>query len=100
MYAHLFKNKEGACCQPDDPAVFLKEYWRAISEMVHLMADSSPFPRYVGGYELMFDDAFLQTPFLKYVLQVEHFAGRKCVLLLQGKSVVKFNCEGPGLVEQ
>lgn len=87
---HIFLKMKGACCQPDDPAVFLKEYWRAISEMVHLMADSSPFPRYVGGYELMFDDAFLQTPFHKVCSTGRTLCRQEMCAATPRKSVVKF----------
>ena len=97
---HIFLKMKGACCHPDDPAVFLKEAWRAISERYTSWPTAAHFPGMWEDTSLCLTTPFSKLPSTKYVLQVEHFAGRKCVLLLQGKVWLSFNCVGSGLVEQ
>ena len=55
------------------------------------MADSGPSPRYVRGYELMFEDAFLQTPFHKVCSTGRTRCGQEmCAAATPRKSVIKF----------
>ena len=88
---HIFLKMKGACFQPDEPPFFVKEAWRAISERYTSWQMVAPL---AGMWEIS------KLPSKKYVLQVQHFADRNCVLLFEGKVWLRFNCVGPGLVEQ
>ena len=100
MYARLFKN-ERSLLSTWWPDVFLKEAWRAISERYTPWLIVAHLPGMCEDMSLCLKMPFSKLPFTKYVLQVEHVAGRKCVLLLlQGKVWLSFNSVGPGLVEQ